>query len=51
MFNRLITRWLLSIARELLVEARELGNQDKTSEARVLVGIAAALNRADGRIE
>jgi hypothetical protein len=50
MLNKFMSRWLFSIARELMVEANFMKDEGKNSEALMLVCLAAALNRANGKI-
>ena len=50
MIKRFVLRWLFSISRELIIEAKEAQNAGFDQSASVLIGIAAALNRADGEI-
>jgi hypothetical protein len=50
LFDKLIERWLATISRELIKEAKEASANGKNDVALVLIGIASALLKADGRL-
>ncbi len=50
MNDRDIERWMTSLSKELIAEARELLEQDHPVEARIVLALATALMRAGGKV-